>query len=430
MIRLLPFALLWACSGGTKDTAGDANPPRALASDAVLEHLDWRRVKQTVDFLADESLGGRISNTTGHQEAADYLVEALRDIGAQPLGSDGYVYAYDDIASPDRFMIDDDGAVVPHVGGTGHNLIGVIAGSDPVLADEYVVLTAHYDHLGVDETGDAYNGAFDNAAAVGVLLELGRAWIDLGEAPPRSVILMLTDDEENAQQASYAWLEEPTVPFESIVANINVDSIGRGWMPDNWPLLIAGAERTPALQQVVRGSADLWTGEPSADHHLMQVPRHFIPIFNSDHDAFLAEEPAIPALWFVSAGMYHYHTVNDTADTIDYRNVVDCGRFLAHLVTQIASMQTAPTTVPEQGLLVSDVVLLDETIGLLLQSEHLPAVHVALFEGLQQNARDAIAADDVDELGDIDSYSETLMVTFVGASQWVEGPIPPPEPAE
>lgn len=112
------------------------------------------------------------------------------------------------------------------------NLLGLIPGSDPELADEVVVYTAHHDHLGIgtpNEEGDAiYNGAFDNATGVAQVLAIARAIKALPEAPRRSVLVNLVGAEEQGLLGSEYYASHPTFPPGKIAANINYDG-GNIW---------------------------------------------------------------------------------------------------------------------------------------------------------------------------------------------------------
>ncbi len=106
------------------------------------------------------------------------------------------------------------------------NVAGVLRGSDPRLRDEYVVLTAHLDHLGIGTpvSGDRiYNGAMDNASGVASLLETAEGMHDSGDRPKRSVIFLAVTGEEKGLLGSQFFAVHPTVPARSIVADINID---------------------------------------------------------------------------------------------------------------------------------------------------------------------------------------------------------------
>jgi Zn-dependent M28 family amino/carboxypeptidase len=106
------------------------------------------------------------------------------------------------------------------------NVVAVLAGSDPQLRSEYVIYTGHLDHLGVGEPQDGdriYNGAFDNASGIAVMIEVARAFRSLPKAPKRSLVFLAVTAEEKGLLGSKYFAEFPTVPATDIVANINLD---------------------------------------------------------------------------------------------------------------------------------------------------------------------------------------------------------------
>jgi len=106
------------------------------------------------------------------------------------------------------------------------NVAAVLRGSDPRLKEEYIVLSAHLDHVGVGKpvAGDSiYNGAYDNASGVAILLEVANAFTHLPAAPRRSVIFLAVTGEEEGLNGSDFFAQHPTVPIGRIVANVNLD---------------------------------------------------------------------------------------------------------------------------------------------------------------------------------------------------------------
>ena len=109
---------------------------------------------------------------------------------------------------------------------TSPNIIGILRGSDPELADEYVVFTAHLDHVGTGApvNGDTiYNGMYDNAMGVALLIETARAFAAMPEPPRRSVLFIALTGEERGLVGSDYYAHYPTVPSDSLVANVNLD---------------------------------------------------------------------------------------------------------------------------------------------------------------------------------------------------------------
>ena len=108
------------------------------------------------------------------------------------------------------------------------NVIGMIEGSDPELKNTYLIVSAHYDHLGVGESvkGDSiYNGALDNAIGVSVLLELAKTFSTLKVKPKRSIIFIATTGEEKGLLGSSYYTDNPVVPLYKTIANVNIDGI-------------------------------------------------------------------------------------------------------------------------------------------------------------------------------------------------------------
>jgi Zn-dependent M28 family amino/carboxypeptidase len=109
---------------------------------------------------------------------------------------------------------------------TSANVVGRIAGSDPQLAREAVVISAHLDHLGVDGSGAIRNGAIDNASGVAELLAIARALTALPRPPRRTVILLATTGEELGLLGAEGFTAHPSWPLDQIVANVNIDQTG------------------------------------------------------------------------------------------------------------------------------------------------------------------------------------------------------------
>jgi hypothetical protein len=141
------------------------------------------------------------------------------------------------------------------------NVVGMIEGSDPVLNGEFVVFTAHLDHLGIkpEMTGDnIYNGAMDNASGVATLLEMARLIAQMPVKPKRSILFIAVTGEEKGLLGSDYFANNPTVPASSMVANVNLD------MPIliyNFSNVIAfGAEHSNLKEMTARAAAELKLG--------------------------------------------------------------------------------------------------------------------------------------------------------------------------
>jgi Zn-dependent M28 family amino/carboxypeptidase len=218
------------------------------------------------------------------------------------------------------------------------NVVAVLPGSDPVLRNEYVVVSAHMDHVGVgqpDASGDSiYNGADDDASGTTALLEVAQAMAQLRERPRRSVIFLHVSGEEKGLLGSEWFSNHPTVPLGQIVADVNVDMIGRN-NPDSVVVIgktystlgettnrLAGAH--PELHLTL--SDDLWPQE-----------RFF---FRSDHYNFARKE--VPAIFFFSGVHADYHRPSDQVEKIDTDKAARISRMVFYLVSEIANSAERP----------------------------------------------------------------------------------------
>jgi Zn-dependent M28 family amino/carboxypeptidase len=155
--------------------------------------------------------------------------------------------------------------------GEGANVLGRIPGSDPRLADQVVVFSAHHDHLGIgkpDAKGDTiYNGAVDNASGVAQVLAIARAFMALPERPRRSIMFALVDGEESNLLGSWYFATHPTIPVERMAADINFDAANIFGRTRDVALVGMGKS---TLDQVLSAAAALQgrvvTDEPFPEH--------------------------------------------------------------------------------------------------------------------------------------------------------------------
>jgi len=422
-MKMIIFALLSLLACNEKEAEEEA-----LYLDAeVVDALSMTRLKSHVDVLADDATGGRIPGSSGHAAARDYIAGELADIGLEPFGDDGYLHTYPTEQEDGVFQLLDDGSVAPAVYDSGTNLVGVLPGSDPALADQHIVVLAHYDHLGVTEDGEIYNGAFDDVSGVAALLEIARVLVSEQVQTGRSIIFLITDEEEMGLEGAEAWLADQVVPYGDIAFGLSVDPVGRGVLPDYWPLVLMGLERSPALLEAWRGFAEQY-----AEMDVIFVHRDIIPVFASDQDEFYRVSDPIPAAWFTSPGMAFYHTTDDTPETIDYRSLRDQTRFLLQALAFFGDDETeyayegAPDIGPEHA---ADVIPLIEGI---LASEYPDTSEREEAQGYLDELTAVVEADDIGALStsqDAFFYGAIYFLVFVLPAEHT-GEIPPPFPDE
>ncbi|HWO88981.1 MAG TPA: M28 family peptidase [Gemmatimonadales bacterium] len=220
---------------------------------------------------------------------------------------------------------------------TAPNVIGVLEGSDPVLRNEYVVYTAHMDHVGVGNpvNGDSiFNGADDDASGTSGVIELAEAFATLNPRPRRSLIFMLVSGEEKGLWGSRWFSDHPTVPIENIVANINLDMIGRNWRDT---VSVIGKEHS-SLGEVANRVA---RAHPELNMALVDDlwPRENF-YFRSDHYNFARR--GVPILFFFNGTHADYHRVTDTVDRIDAEKAARIVRMVFYVGLEVAQADQRP----------------------------------------------------------------------------------------
>jgi hypothetical protein len=222
------------------------------------------------------------------------------------------------------------------------NTIGVLRGSDPELRDEYVLLTAHMDHVGVGRAVDGdsiYNGADDDGSGTVTVVEMARAFTSLAQAPRRSIIFMTVSGEEKGLLGSRYYAENPTFPLESTVANINLDMVGRNWSDTIVAIGMAESTLGPQVERISAGHPelnmavidDIWPEESFYTR--------------SDHYNFARR--GVPILFFFNGTHDQYHHPDDEVGLIDYDKMARIGRLVFYLGLELANQDEPPAWDPE-----------------------------------------------------------------------------------
>jgi len=222
------------------------------------------------------------------------------------------------------------------------NTIGLLRGSDPELRDEYVLLTAHMDHVGVGRSVDGdsiYNGADDDGSGTVTVVEVARAFASLETPPRRSIIFMTVSGEEKGLLGSRHYAENPTFPLENTVANINLDMVGRNWSDT---IVVIGKGESTLGPLVERIAAE----HPELD---MAVIDDIWPeesfYTRSDHYNFARR--GVPILFFFNGTHEQYHQPGDEVDLIGYDKMARIGRLVFYLGLEVAEAAEPPAWDPE-----------------------------------------------------------------------------------
>ena len=216
------------------------------------------------------------------------------------------------------------------------NLAAVIPGSSPELKGDFIVLSAHHDHLGL-EGGKLHPGADDNASGTAAILEVARLLKD--SKPKRSILVLSVSGEEIGLWGSQAFVDAPPVPLSRIKADINVDMVGRNAVDE---LSVTPAQIEGAVSTLTRDARDLASRQgiklnQEADKYWTR----------SDHYTFAKR--GIPCIFFFGGMHGDYHEPTDTPDKINFEKLARVVRLARDLTLQVANAVEQPKLLPKDA---------------------------------------------------------------------------------
>ncbi|MHB1225276.1 MAG: M28 family peptidase [Gemmatimonadaceae bacterium] len=362
-----------------------ASLPLKLAPRPTAPEITESDLMTRLYVFADDSMQGRLTGTAGYLRGTAYVAAELRRLGLRPAGDDG---TYFQRLAMGQGTSDSS----PQV----HNVVAVLPGADPALAGQYVALGAHADHLGtstrpVDHDSlrafseqlwrlsgasnsptpitasqrasvlvnvdslrrlrpprpdSIANGADDDGSGSMALLEIAEVLASGPRRPARSVLFVWHAAEELGLWGSAYFVQNPTVPLDSIVAQINVDMIGRGSaadLTDGGPdyLSVVGARRlSTQLGDIVEQVNDSGGHALRLDYG-MDAEGHPQRIYcRSDHYNYARW--GIPVAFFFTGLHADYHQVTDEPQYIDYPHYARITRYLNDLVLALADQPAQP----------------------------------------------------------------------------------------
>jgi Zn-dependent M28 family amino/carboxypeptidase len=311
------------CLAACASTATPTPAGRVPGATSTAPRIAESQVRAVLSTLADDSMEGRMTGSRGSAKAATFIASQMSGVGLVPGGDSGYfqrvpialtkrsngqerVSLVTDFAALDTFPADHRKP--------GVNVVGIIRGADPVLAKEVVLVDAHYDHLGIGKpvNGDSiYNGADDDASGTTAVIEIARA-IATGPAPKRTILFVATTGEEVGLLGTRWFIEHPPFAFKSIVANLEIEMIGR---PDS---LAGGSGRAwlTGFDRSTMGSMFAAAGLPLVAD--ARPDQHFFE--RSDNIAFA--RMGIPAHTLSTFNLHSdYHRPSDEVSRIDFRHM-------------------------------------------------------------------------------------------------------------
>jgi len=291
---------------------GDAHAAGNFSITQAEDSITVADIKEHVNVLASDTFEGREAGSQGGMAAGVYLGEQYRKYKLAGGTSDNRYYQ--------------------SFNGNYRNILGMIRGTDPVVGDEVVMVSAHYDHVGYGNSGNSrgptgyiHNGADDNASGIAALIEVAAAISNLNTPPRRTILFALWDAEEKGLWGSQHWINSPTVPRDKVKMLINVDMIGR---LRRGVLTCYGARTIPGLRRIISDHNHV---ESLKLDYTWELPD------NSDHWPFLQRH--VPAMMFHTGLHNDYHTPADDLDKLNYDGIRDITRLMFHVTWDLANRE-------------------------------------------------------------------------------------------
>lgn len=289
----------------------------------ALNTINRSSAEATINFFASDELQGREAGFHGSRVTSEYIVSLLQWMGVSPL-ADSYFQPFDayrkERQKKGRMEVHPDSIAKlkqeVHQKLSMRNVLGMIPGKN---TKEYVIVGAHFDHLGIDPALDGdqiYNGADDNASGVSAVLQIARAFLASGQQPERNVIFAFWDGEEKGLLGSKYFVQ--TCPFLSqIKGYLNFDMIGRNNKPQQ-------PKQVVYFYTAAHPVFGDWLKEDIRKYSLQLEPDYRAwenPIGGSDNGSFA--KVGIPIIWYHTDGHPDYHQPSDHADRLNWDKVVE-----------------------------------------------------------------------------------------------------------
>ncbi len=287
------------------------------------EDITTDELKEHISYLTSDKNSGRYPGGKANKRIVNYI---KRDFKKSNIPS--YLKSY---KQPFMAQLRVKKGLMPKEEVKTWNVLGVIEGNDPILKNEYIVLGAHYDHLGLgggpsskSERIGIHHGADDNASGTSALLEIGEILMAYKIELKRSVLLVAFGAEEQGLLGSKYFVDNPVVPLSQIKLMINMDMVGR--LNDAKQVYMGGAGTFPGGVELMKE-----LGPPLG----LSPVVHAGSVGGSDHVSFYKKN--ISVLGIHTGGHPQYHTPEDTVDLINFAGQKQVCDYIFSTIMKVAS---------------------------------------------------------------------------------------------
>ncbi len=312
------------------------NSAQTKSERSIMSRVDYANTIIAADLkthlytFAGDNMEGRMTGTDGQKLAAEYLRNFYMDNGIQsPIEEKNYYQPIPASYLGRRVRTDSE------------NVVAYIKGSEK--PDEVIILTAHYDHVGMREDGTIYNGADDDGSGTVAMLEIAKAFqkaVSDGNGPKRSILFLHVTGEEIGLFGSRYYTENPLFPLENTVCNLNTDMIGR-IDPDkadgpDYVYLIGSDKLSQELHDVSEAVNKQYVNlELDYKFNDDKDPNRFY--YRSDHYNFAKNN--IPVIFYFNGVHEDYHQPSDTPDKIEYELLAKRAQLIFQTAWEVANRE-------------------------------------------------------------------------------------------
>jgi len=289
-------------------------------------------LKEHLYIFASDEFEGRETGEPGQKKAAEYLKTEYKKLNIpSPLGNDDYFQEVP--ASVFNGDIKD-----------SENVVAFIEGSEK--PEEILVISSHYDHIGIDAEGNIFNGADDDGSGTVAILEIAEAFMEAkasGFGPKRSILFLNVTGEEKGLIGSKYYTDNPIFPLAQTIVNLNIDMIGRSDVAhkgnNNYVYLIGSDKLSTELHNLSEEvNSKYMNMELDYTFNNENDPNRFY--YRSDHYNFAKNN--IPIIFYFNGVHADYHKMTDTPDKIEYNLLAKRARLIFLTAWEIANRAERP----------------------------------------------------------------------------------------
>ncbi|AWW00986.1 peptidase M28 [Arcticibacterium luteifluviistationis] len=309
------------------------------------ETITTTDLRKHLEIIASDDMEGRETTTKGQYKAAIYLADQFENLGLERIVDMGEYKSYFqwfDVAvsgKSQKLLAPDAEIPANHERRASMNILGFLPGK--TKKEEVIIISAHYDHIGIDSNGDINNGADDDGSGTAAVLEIAEAFVNAkkdGHGPERSILFLLVAGEEKGLLGSKYYTDyAPVIPLPNTVCDLNIDMIGRKdehHDTDEYVYLIGADKLSSDLDKISKKVNKKYINyELDYTYNDEKDPNRFY--YRSDHYNFAKNN--IPVIFFFTGVHEDYHKPGDDIEKIIFPKYSYITKLIFHTAWEVAN---------------------------------------------------------------------------------------------